>query len=162
MTAERPAIDPEWMRLSKRDPLREELAELLDCPLWAVHDAVQGLLRDLAKDPRERLREGWQAEQRRWPGSSSEFKRAIRMAYMRGLEWNLTPGQYEMLTAQECSYCGASLGNGLGLDRIDNDRGYLPNNVNPCCGPCNRLRGRKSIGVWMRQVESDSFAGDRR
>ena len=29
----------------------------------------------------------------------------------------------------------------IGVDRIDNARGYELDNIRPCCGPCNAIRG---------------------
>lgn len=41
-----------------------------------------------------------------------------------------------------CIYCGAKIrGIGSGLDRIDNKLDYTVDNVNPCCGTCNDIRG---------------------
>jgi hypothetical protein len=71
-------------------------------------------------------------------------------------EWTLTYDQYAELVTQNCSYCNRSLRDetGSGLDRIDNSRGYLPGNVNPCCSECNRIRG-DSMGAdeFRRQTK---------
>ena len=41
-----------------------------------------------------------------------------------------------------CHYCRSlELGVGLGVDRLDNDRGYEAGNLVPCCAWCNRARG---------------------
>lgn len=41
-----------------------------------------------------------------------------------------------------CHYCGnEDLGAGLGLDRLDNARGYDEGNLVPCCARCNEARG---------------------
>ena len=42
-----------------------------------------------------------------------------------------------------CHYCKESIEHdtGIGLDRIDNDKGYNRENVLPCCGECNLIRG---------------------
>lgn len=52
---------------------------------------------------------------------------------------------YLALVSLPCYYCNNKLGNvqlenGLGLDRINNDRGYENENVIPCCSICNRTR----------------------
>lgn len=41
-----------------------------------------------------------------------------------------------------CHYCSVEIINnkGVGLDRIDNTRGYELDNVLPCCGDCNKVR----------------------
>jgi len=41
-----------------------------------------------------------------------------------------------------CIYCGSTIrAIGSGLDRIDNSKIYTVDNVNPCCGTCNDIRG---------------------
>ena len=65
-----------------------------------------------------------------------------KKAKERGLEFTLTFEQYENLISQPCHYSGESiLGNsGVGLDRIDNSKGYTIDNVLPCAGWCNKMR----------------------
>lgn len=55
----------------------------------------------------------------------------------------ITFHQFIKLMAQPCFYeCGRRLrGQGYSLDRLDNKKGYTLNNVVPCCGECNRVRG---------------------
>jgi hypothetical protein len=54
----------------------------------------------------------------------------------------LTVSDLETLWLSPCSYCGGPLPTaGAGLDRLDNSKGYDLDNVVPCCGDCNRLRG---------------------
>jgi hypothetical protein len=38
-----------------------------------------------------------------------------------------------------CSYCGSNI-NGLGIDRVDNGRGYVIDNIVPCCSTCNFMK----------------------
>lgn len=58
-------------------------------------------------------------------------------------EFTLTLEQYEQLLNTPCHYDGVSLlgESGVGLDRIDNNKGYTLENVLPCCGTCNKIRG---------------------
>lgn len=42
-----------------------------------------------------------------------------------------------------CSYCSGNLdSSGYGLDRVDQSKGYTKDNCVPCCGQCNRWKGR--------------------
>lgn len=69
-------------------------------------------------------------------------------SYAKGRELSclLTEDQYVILISVPCDYCDNQLGStinatGVGLDRIDNSRGYEMDNVVSCCVICNRLRG---------------------
>lgn len=56
---------------------------------------------------------------------------------------------YESLIARPCHYCGGELNKtSHGLDRVDNDRGYEPDNVVPCCWRCNSLKQHRPY-TWM-------------
>ena len=73
-----------------------------------------------------------------------------RHAKERNLAFMLTEQEFETLTKQCCKYCGAPpsqialsrsepyLYNGV--DRVNNEIGYVPTNVVPCCGICNRAK----------------------
>lgn len=63
-------------------------------------------------------------------------------AKRRGLSWNLSLEQYAQLVNQPCTYCNEKkIERGVGLDRIDNSKGYEIENVLPCCSNCNYTRG---------------------
>jgi hypothetical protein len=90
------------------------------------------------------------------------------------LEWKAT-------RPRECSYCGIS-GNDLyalsivnprngkpyesiGVDRISNAHGYDLDNIVPCCGPCNAIRGgvltfeeMQRLGETLRRIWNDRLA----
>lgn len=61
-------------------------------------------------------------------------------------EWSITLEEFSYLAELPCFYCYDFLDNnmvtcGAGLDRIDNLKGYVLNNVVPCCKTCNSIRG---------------------
>lgn len=73
----------------------------------------------------------------------TKFLQAKADTKARKLEFKLT---YEFLIDlwhEGCFYCKSNLlkETGISADRIDNDIGYLPSNVLPCCGRCNKIRG---------------------
>lgn len=62
-------------------------------------------------------------------------------AKRRNLEWTLDLNGYLALISLPCHYCGGQLcKSGVGLDRLDNQKGYCLTNVVPCCGICNVWR----------------------
>jgi hypothetical protein len=70
------------------------------------------------------------------------FSGAKCTAKGKGHAWHISYKLYENLITHPCFYCQRSLidETGIGLDRINNDKGYYPNNVVQCCGICNRMR----------------------
>lgn len=62
-------------------------------------------------------------------------------ARRRGLEADISWESFSELRSKPCAYCGGPLPvDGLGLDRLDNAKGYVEGNVAPCCTECNRIR----------------------
>lgn len=66
-------------------------------------------------------------------------------------EFSLTKEQFRALTKRPCHYCGTPpaqehcAGYGAyrynGIDRVDNEKGYTPQNSTTCCFRCNRAKG---------------------
>jgi len=75
---------------------------------------------------------------RRYSGSKSQARR-------RKKDWNINFEDYSKLISKNCIYCKKSIKNktGVGLDRLDNSKGYVLSNVVTCCGDCNSIRGDK-------------------
>lgn len=90
------------------------------------------------------------------------YSRMKKGAEERNLEWALSKGEVKKLISQPCFYCGALPSNheetkrlGLngdffsnGLDRLDNNKGYLLSNVVPCCKICNFMKGSMNISEF--------------
>lgn len=75
---------------------------------------------------------------------SYRFSQARGCAKSRGRSWGLTAEAYYALVALPCHYCGDKLTTfGVGLDRIDNAKGYEPGNVLPACRDCNHTRSNR-------------------
>lgn len=64
-------------------------------------------------------------------------------ARTRGLIVQISYEMYSKIILNPCFYCETPVSNlgGHSLDRIDNSLGYSENNVLPCCGECNKIRG---------------------
>jgi hypothetical protein len=88
----------------------------------------------------------------------------------RGHTYNLDRERFRELTKMRCAYCGAEPSqrhhpvvgvNGayvyMGIDRIDNDKGYEEGNVVPCCGICNRSKGtmtQAEFVAWLHRASA--------
>lgn len=95
-----------------------------------------------------------------------------RNARRRGVTWSLSDAEVDALFQSVCHYCGDGPSNvghtatrsdrwaarGVlysGLDRIDNSKGYEPDNVLPCCRTCNWAKGKKTYAefmAWLHRV----------
>lgn len=85
----------------------------------------------------------WQfpPEEKRRRRNRMTYAKFLHYVSRRGLETDLTEIQFLALRAQDCNYCqGALPVSGCGLDRIDNKKGYLVDNVLPCCAACNKAK----------------------
>jgi len=83
----------------------------------------------------------------------------------RGYRWELSKNVFEEITQQNCFYCGmppsASYQSGRfngdyiynGVDRMDNDKGYIVSNVVPCCRMCNVAKNDRSLEDFRRWTE---------
>lgn len=71
-----------------------------------------------------------------------------RHAQRSGREFNITEEQFNMMSEDNCHYCHQR--KGFGLDRTNNDVGYIIGNVVPCCWPCNRLKKKQDYDDFMK------------
>jgi len=73
-----------------------------------------------------------------------------KSAEKRAHEFALTFEFFATLVSESCAYCGSEPTRNVGgwrfsgIDRVENDRGYLPDNVRPCCSTCNLAKRRMS------------------
>lgn len=94
----------------------------------------------------------------------------------RKLEWRLTKQEVRKLSKQNCFYCGtppqqiskSESNNGdyvyNGMDRVDNDVGYTPENVVSCCKQCNMAKRSRSVEEFKNWAIAlyDNWAGENR
>jgi len=70
------------------------------------------------------------------------FFEAQRSAKERAIPWSIPLWEYVELRSKSCFYCGGQLNKrGIGLDRLENSKGYSVDNVVPCCFDCNSVKG---------------------
>jgi len=68
-----------------------------------------------------------------------------------GFEHTISVQTAEWLIARPCTYCGENELK-MTLDRRDNDKGYVEDNVVPACIRCNLIRGDMPYEAWMRII----------
>lgn len=93
------------------------------------------------------------------------YAKYVDAARRRGIEFKLTREEFRELCERPCVYCGYPPTNdnkdhlrfnGVwrynGLDRIDNSKGYLHGNVQPCCTVCNKLKSNLEEKDFLARV----------
>ena len=96
------------------------------------------------------------------PNGLSKWHRMMRVyaknAMRCGRVFHLTDEEFIRVASAPCTYCGAPPVMSSykvvcnGIDRIDNDRGYEPDNVTACCHWCNIAKGKHSRADFLRHV----------
>ena len=85
-----------------------------------------------------------------------------RNAEKRGWSFNISKSLFHQLVIQPCHYCEELPSNvcksnkntkGVfvynGLDRVQNEIGYIPDNVVPCCSRCNYIKATFSVSDFI-------------
>lgn len=88
-------------------------------------------------------------------------------ARYRGYVWNLTEEEFFSAVSLPCSYCGIMPSAKVsyrdcdvfynGIDRIDNSKGYEPDNILPCCKICNQAKHTlpfSDFEAWLDRIVS--------
>ncbi len=70
---------------------------------------------------------------------NARWRYTISACKKKGANLTLEFSEYRWLLSKPCKYCKSSIEQetGIGLDRLDNSKGYEFHNVVPCCGRCN-------------------------
>jgi len=86
-------------------------------------------------------------------------------ALNRTLPWEITKETFRAVVSQDCYYCGIKPAMrkwrrkqnggfvGHGIDRVDNNKGYVEGNIVPCCAKCNRMKLDHPQKEFLAQVE---------
>jgi hypothetical protein len=78
-----------------------------------------------------------------------------RRAYKRGLVFELTHSQFVSIVLKPCTYCGFMQTNEcIGIDRIDNSKGYTVENSTSCCKTCNRIKHAFEKEFFLEKVHA--------
>jgi len=70
----------------------------------------------------------------------------------RNIEFNLSFLEFMKLWQKNCHYCNSEIKT-IGLDRIDNTKGYTVNNIVSCCTYCNKMKLDRTTEQFIQHVE---------
>ena len=71
-------------------------------------------------------------------------------ARKRGLEFSIDKKYYIKLCDSRCFYCG---GQSDGIDRKDNNLGYIKGNCFPCCTICNKMKSNRAESEFLDHID---------
>ena len=73
---------------------------------------------------------------------SSSYSLYKWRAIKKQIDFLITPSDYDNIINKDCYLCGKQNDNSHknGIDRIDNSKGYVLDNVKCCCGECNYIK----------------------
>lgn len=92
------------------------------------------------------------------------YSRYEKGAKRRGRSFEITKEEFKYITKQKCYYCGSEPIQKIvnkkvsgpytynGIDRIDNNIGYVLDNCVSCCKYCNYAKGKMSVDAFLLHV----------
>ena len=72
-------------------------------------------------------------------------------AKKRGYSFKLTYDEFKTIFHGKCDYCGEE--DARGIDRVDNNIGYIKENSVPCCEMCNKMKWRLDKKEFLKQID---------
>jgi len=81
-------------------------------------------------------------------GRYSQYK---RNAKSKNLEFSISLKDFSKFWQQPCHYCGNTIAT-IGLDRINNEKGYIIENLASCCYTCNKMKGILSCENFTEHI----------
>ena len=89
-----------------------------------------------------------------------------KRAQYSGLDFKLEKERFVQIVSLDCHYCGDAPANQRrsraqnrkklfysGIDRVDNNQGYIEGNVVPCCKTCNYMKSNNTIDQFISHVQ---------
>lgn len=73
----------------------------------------------------------------------SKYSQYKSRAKYKGIEFKLSVEDFNFITSMDCFYCKTDE-DVIGIDRVDNSKGYIIGNIAPCCWTCNRAKSNMS------------------
>lgn len=74
--------------------------------------------------------------------------------FKKQIEFDLTKEIFDFITRSPCLYCGKLDINGyVGIDRINNFKGYNLDNCVPCCKYCNISKNNRSLEDFLEHIK---------
>lgn len=82
-----------------------------------------------------------------------KYKWYKKSARKRNLNFELDYNQFDHFVTQNCVYCNKNKIGINGIDRINNNIGYLYENCVPCCNMCNMIKYTYDLNTLEKKIE---------
>src|SRR6476620_11484381 len=73
-------------------------------------------------------------------GDSCNYQTYKYESIRRNKEFELSKNEFDCIIIKPCYLCGKSNNKGIGIDRMNNEIGYILDNCKPCCSYCNYMK----------------------
>lgn len=90
-----------------------------------------------------------------WSSKKGRYLNYKNSARELGREFTLTKEQFLSFWDKPCTYCGESI-EGIGIDRIDNEIGYIIENCTSCCITCNNMKRTLTQEIFIKKCNQIS------
>jgi glucan-binding YG repeat protein len=82
------------------------------------------------------------------------YNRYKSRALEKQLEFSITKEDYDNIIQKDCFLCGkqSDENNTNGIDRMDNNKGYVLDNINACCGECNFMKNVWEYNEFINKI----------
>jgi hypothetical protein len=104
----------------------------------------------------------WASENKEWIRNYSKkrnqlpeglYSRYKYNAKIDGRQFDLTMEQFNSFWQKDCHYCGRQIEK-IGLDRVDNSRGYVMDNIVSCCKVCNTMKMNYTLEQFLNHIRA--------
>lgn len=86
---------------------------------------------------------------------SGNYKKYIESAKSRSMEFSISEEFFDNIVKQNCYLCGNRPPTGnCGIDRFDNDVGYIESNCRTCCATCNFMKGGATYDMFIERCRN--------
>jgi len=84
----------------------------------------------------------------------TSYNSYMKRANTKKLEFTLSQEEYNKITSSDCYLCGKknTLGHENGIDRKNNDIGYINSNIETCCGECNYMKKNYHYDKFLEKL----------
>lgn len=84
-----------------------------------------------------------------------KWRQMLANAAKKDREVTITLKLFQQIITSKCYLCGTEATKEvlLGVDRVDNKKGYSEDNCKPCCKTCNAMKEQHTLDVFLQHIQ---------